>query len=65
MTRFDRCPHCKETPAGGLFGGYRTIYECKNKDCQQCYCDAKNCGNGRCPRCGSKERTKAGECYPK
>lgn len=60
MTRFNCCPNCGREPSGGLWGGaYFIIYECLR--CGTCYCYA--CGGERCPNCGSKERTKAGECW--
>ena len=51
-TKFNKCPNCDSRPSGGLFGsGWFKVYECEA--CEKCYC--YNCGDGRCPDCGSKK----------
>lgn len=64
MTTFNRCPNCLKKPEGGLFGGaFKKIYECKR--CGTLYCDHAKCGAGRCPECGSRDRSEAGKCNAK
>ena len=56
MTKFNQCPNCKEKCWRYAF---KTIHECRK--CKTLYC--YECGDERCPNCGSKERTEAGKCY--
>lgn len=58
MTKFNHCPNCKKIVEHGAFF---EVYECKK--CKTLYCH--KCGGDRCPDCGSKERTKAGEVLKK
>ena len=60
MTKFNQCPNCHKPAKGGLLGGaYKTIYECCVDKTLYCY----ECGDKRCPNCGSKDRKEAGRCY--
>ena len=60
MTKFNHCPNCKKSVAGGFFGAaYKIIYECKQSRTLYCY----KCGDKRCPNCGSESRREAGKAY--
>ena len=60
-TKFNQCPNCHKRPSSGWLGQQhsKTIYECKNCDTKYC----RECGDGRCPNCGMKEKREIGVCY--
>jgi hypothetical protein len=60
MTKCNHCPNCRRTPSGGLLGGLSfTVYECRAGRTLAC----RQCGDTRCPDCGSQSRREAGQCW--